>query len=183
MKVRNFNYTSSFTFLSSKRETERKRGEKERGRERSDDPRDKGEIVFFPLSLNRGWCNTLTSRKWNPSTHWSTAGVRGRGTGHKLWSPTLRSSPPPTLPIGGFRYSLNFHFRGNRTPPVRSPFVNFLPNFSLLDPPLIKRIFLCPRFFQFSLIFILFYFILSLFFSSVSFFSSIYGQIMFRYYI
>lgn len=72
--------------------------------------------------FNLRWCNTLTPRKWNPSTHWSTAGERGRerregrARGHKLWS------PPPPLPLppattrrGGFRYPVNFDFHENRT--------------------------------------------------------------------
>lgn len=72
--------------------------------------------IWFPRwFFNLRWCNTLTPRKWNPSTHWSTAGVRGRerregrARGHKLWSP-----PRPLPPAGGFRYPMDFDFHENR---------------------------------------------------------------------
>lgn len=72
-------------------------------------------IWFSSRLFNLRWCNTLTPRKWNPSTHWSTAGVRGRerregrARGHKLWSP-----PRPLPPAGGFRYPVDFDFHENR---------------------------------------------------------------------
>lgn len=90
--------------------------------------------------FNLRWCNTLTPRKWNPSTHWSTAGVReGEGGwqgGKEGWrrkrkkrrrrrgkSGGINSEVLPAYhhPAGGFRYSVDFDFHENRAPPA-NPF-------------------------------------------------------------